>query len=106
MHLRQSTNRRSSRLWLISVVSVLILSVGLGAQRRGVRSRLTAAAGAPVPRVTVKLVFGGQAERTARTDSDGRFTLNAVDLARGAFRVRILRARLGAEPVRLTAESR
>ena len=106
MHLRQSTNRRSSRLWLITFVSVLILSVGLGAQRRGVRGRLTDATGAPVPGVTVELVFGGQVERTARTDSDGRFTLNVVDLARGAFRVRIVRAGLGAEAVLLTAESR
>src|SRR5258708_1901194 len=96
--------------WLQTVLAIALgvvwLTVGLEAQRRDIRGRLTDATGAAVAGVSVELVLDGLVERTVVTAADGTFALSVVDLSRGTFQVRISAAGMDAQTVRLTPESR
>ena len=70
------------------MVGLLLLAVGVEAQRRDVRGRVFDSAGAAVPGVTVELVLNGTVQRVATTRVDGTFAFDVVDLADGAYDVR------------------
>jgi esterase/lipase superfamily enzyme len=97
---------RGLQVVLTIALGVGWLAVGLEAQRRDVRGRLTDAAGAAVAGVSVELVLDGQVERTVVTAADGTFALSIVDLSRGTFQIRISAAGMDTQTVRLTQESR
>lgn len=99
-------HRRRMRLVLAMISAVALFSVGVEAQRRLVRGRLTDAAGRVLAGARVTLLVDGNVERTVLTDGDGTFNLNVVDLSKGSYQVRISAAGLATQGVQLTAESR
>lgn len=78
-----------SRVLLLLLCLTLLLTVSASAQQRGVRGRVTDAAGAAVPGVSVTLLKDGAPIRNAISDVNGEFNLNVVDLSEGVFEVRL-----------------
>src|SRR6266849_2847960 len=84
----------------IPLICVVSLVVQVSAQRRAVRGRVTDAAGAAVPGVSITLLKNSVEVRSVTTDANGVFDFDVDDLADGVFDVRISVA--GTQPGRVT----